>query len=674
MGKLIIYLGDLGYYNKYTRQTMYVPLNIGYIAQYCLQTYPEDVEIKLFKDPKKLLQQALECKPDVVGLSFYYWNTDLNHTLIRRLRGHYGNDLTVIWGGPSVGSDQRELHNLFNRFPEVDAFVINEGELGFSNAIGDLLSGVNKIWSKPIDGAVFKRDGKLILGKPVGLTLDLETLQSPYLNGLLDEFLVGDYMPMIQTSRLCPYTCAFCASGKNRGKLRGFPIEQVKAEIDLVCERFADRPYMGLLLSDENFGILKRDVELAEYFLESKEKTGYPKNIFFYNDKRFTDTSKRVIELLGQINTHGLILSLQSENPETLKEVKRKNLSPTDIAAALKWASDRNMPTSTELIFGLPYETRESFSALLSSCVEKGFDSILGFNLFLIDGIELNTPAQRERHGMRTMFRPVGTYYGMLDDEFTAETEEIVTETKCFTFEDYLLIRCLNFAYYSVFALLFYRWFFQYIRHCGIDMSKFMLKFVSPSSEDLSPQHIQFSTDFLNAIEGELFESRAAVKEYLHKLFEADGREVSDPIRHNVFYGSRLIYLETDWIADSLRKTLKSFLSPQQHQEIYQTAEFILELCARERVNLRIDDTPEPLLSSFDVIAWKSDKFNKPLENYRIKPARLNFSLSSDTLERINSYRNEFGSQSDSAFYYSAMDFMNRRELIYKLELETLAV
>jgi radical SAM superfamily enzyme YgiQ (UPF0313 family) len=648
---------------------MYVPLNIGYIAQYCRQCFSNDVELQLFKDPTKLLQHALEEAPDVIGLSFYYWNIDLNHALVRRLRGYYGKGLTVIWGGPSVGTDLRELQGLFSRYPEVDAFVINEGELGFVNAIAGLVQDATPKWSKPIDGAVFQLEGELVLGRPVGLTLDLGLLQSPYLNGLLDEFLVGDYIPMLQTSRLCPYTCAFCTSGKNRGKLRAFPIDQVKAEIDLVCDRFSDRPYMGLLLSDENFGILSRDVELAEYIRESKSRTGYPKSIFFYNDKRFTETSKKVIESLGQINTHGLILSLQSENPETLKEVKRKNLSPEDIAAAIKWAADRNMPTSTELIFGMPYETRKSFSDLLSSSVEKGFDSILGFNLFLMDGIELNTPSKREQHGVRTMFRPVGTYYGLLDGEFTAETEEIVVETKYFTFEDYLLIRSLNFAYYAVFALLFYRWYFQYIRHSGVDMSQFMLEFVSPTikAEDLPPGHLQFCENFRRAIVGELFESREAVKNHLKALFKANNGEVDEPIRQNIFYGARLIYLEADWVANSLRGTLRKFLSPAQHPDVFKTADFILDLCAKERMNLQKDETPEPILSQYDVISWRSDKFKGPLENYRIAPRFIEFSYSEDTRERIKSFRDEFGSHFDNGFYYFAMDFMNRRELLYQL-------
>ena len=91
---------------------------------------------------------------------------------------------------------------------------------------------------------------------------------SPYLSGLMDEFMHSDYQPLIQTSRFCPYTCAFCVSGKNRGKLRGYPIEQIEEELKYVSKRYADRPHHTMYLVDENFGILKRDVEIAKLLRE----------------------------------------------------------------------------------------------------------------------------------------------------------------------------------------------------------------------------------------------------------------------------------------------------------------------------------------------------------------------------------------------------------------------
>ena len=56
----------------------------------------------------------------------------------------------------------------------------------------------------------------------------------------MDDFMNSDNQPLIQTSRFCPYTCAFCVSGKNRGKLRGHPIEQVKEELMYVSKKYAD--------------------------------------------------------------------------------------------------------------------------------------------------------------------------------------------------------------------------------------------------------------------------------------------------------------------------------------------------------------------------------------------------------------------------------------------------
>ena len=81
---------------------------------------------------------------------------------------------------------------------------------------------------------MFLDGDRLVQGPPIGLTMDLSTMGSPYLSGLMDEFMNSDYHPLIQTSRFCPYTCAFCVSGKNRGKLRGYPIDQVEEELKYV--------------------------------------------------------------------------------------------------------------------------------------------------------------------------------------------------------------------------------------------------------------------------------------------------------------------------------------------------------------------------------------------------------------------------------------------------------
>ena len=303
----------------------------------------------------------------------------------------------------------------------------------------------------------------MVQGRSVGLTMDLSTIGSPYLSGLLDEFMTPDsyYQPLIQTSRFCPYTCAFCVSGKNRGKLRGIPTEQVKEELEYVSKKYADRPHHTLYLTDENFGILKRDVEIAEAIKKCKEKFNYPQHVFFYNDKRFTETSRSVVKVLGDINETGMCLSLQTNNPSALKAINRRNVTDKEIDITLSWAIKYGITSSTEFIFGLPYDTKKDFVGTLDRASKRGFDNVRTTHLFLMDGIELNRSRERKKFGLKTKYRPLGTNYGKHDDKFFAEYEEVVVTQDTFTYEDFLEIRGFNFMFLRFLLLIFKNGFFS---------------------------------------------------------------------------------------------------------------------------------------------------------------------------------------------------------------------
>ena len=383
--KLNVMLGDFSYYNNYTINSKVIPLGIGFIGQYAKQKFGDDIKISLYKKVDKFFEEAIENPPDVVGLALYYWANYLNKSVVKRLRKLFKNKVKIIIGGPSIDSD-KEQQKIFlkEKFPEVDAIVINEGEIAFSNGLNNILS-VNK-FDEPIEGISFLKDNQIISGKPIGTSTDLTLLGSPYLSGLLDDFLHSDYQPIIQTSRFCPYTCTFCVSGKNRGKLRGFPLNQVYEELKFISKKFSDRPHHLFRIADENFGILKRDIEIAEELLKCKKEYGFPQRLFFYNDKRFTEISRKIVEIIGDMCQYGMTLSLQTENPESLKAINRRNVTDEEIDDAIKWATKLNMPTTTELIFGLPYETKSGFVDLLNKSIDRGFDTILAHALFIMDG------------------------------------------------------------------------------------------------------------------------------------------------------------------------------------------------------------------------------------------------------------------------------------------------
>mgnify|MGYP001484493219 FL=1 len=102
---------DFAYYNRYTKVQMYVPLGIGYIAQYAKQKFGDEVEVSLYKEIDKFLNEVKKNPPDVVGMALYYWNDAINKYVTKKLREILGNKVTIIIGGPSIDSnvDQQKL-------------------------------------------------------------------------------------------------------------------------------------------------------------------------------------------------------------------------------------------------------------------------------------------------------------------------------------------------------------------------------------------------------------------------------------------------------------------------------------------------------------------------------------------------------------------------------------
>ena len=667
--KLKIFLGDLSYINKENRFNLFVPLNIGYIASYAKKLFGDQVEITLFKDPNKLLHEIEKQRPDILGLSFSYWNTKLNHVVSRKAKELLGAKLTTVWGGPSVDTDSNQQLGLFRRFPYVDSFVTNEGELGFANLVQMRLSGnINQMWAAPINGIVHMVDDSLVKGINVGLSLDLSTLDSPYLTGILDPFLEGDFLPMLQTSRLCPYTCTFCVSGKNKGKLRAFPDEQVVDEVKFITKHFRDKPHLPMHIVDENFGILKRDAALSDFILETSKEFGYPKGLFFYNDKRFSDTAKHVINNLGHMTLYGMALSLQTENPETLKEIKRRNLTSEQIDEAIAWAAERNLPSTTELIFGLPYETKESFVSFLNNALRRGFDSILVNNLYIVDGIEMAREGYREKHGLKTRFRLTSSNQGLIDDEFCAEYEEVVVGSNCISLDDFKFMRTLNFMFYGVFSLSFYKWFFQFVRHSNVPLADFIAELIKLSVDGNNESPWQaFIRKFENAAMDELHLSPDALHRSAHKEFSMNNNQVPTPSLLNVYFGAQMICLDKVVIQEALLSTLEKFIVRDKNERLYKKANFLIKVCETERINLFKFEKPNTIATSYDLPKWKRDKFKQPLDRYKIKKTEISFVEQDEFLLKFPEFKKSFSALDEKSFYFNALQFMvPRTQLLYE--------
>lgn len=344
-----IFLGDLVHdWEKVSLWT--VPLNVGYIGAYAQKHFPSELEVRLFKSPEKMIAAIKKEKPDVVGLSYYVWNANLNNAVFSRTREYVPHALTV-GGGPSFTSanaTEDQGGAFFTKVPACDAFILNQGERGFVNLIARYRAvdgNRERLAAEPIPGVMINglaHQTGILIDLDIEVIKDLDAIPSPYQNGMMDEFLAEPFVPLLETNRSCPYRCTFCAWGIGTGKLSRFSTERVFADIDYIG---AQKPASAnIFIVDANFSILERDVEIAQHLFQSHEKYGFPGHVGCQWNKSRPDRVMRVARELRGLSEVGA--SMQSLDSDVLDAIKRRNLQLEDVANMIGTLRSEGIETS----------------------------------------------------------------------------------------------------------------------------------------------------------------------------------------------------------------------------------------------------------------------------------------------------------------------------------------
>ncbi len=313
MSKLRVYLADLVHNFVGSRDIWTVPLSVCDIAAYAIPHVGEQADFRLFKFPDKLLAAMAEAPPDVIGVSNYLWNFELSRFVVKRAR-QLNPDVLVVMGGPNFTATHDRVTEMLSS-SGIDFYVSLFGEEPFLRILQARLEpgakretlhqnkGIHGVWF--IDPVT-----KVAKEIPTGKTIkDLNEIPSPYLTGLMDEFLADDLMPMMETTRGCPFECTFCDWGAaGLRKLTRYGIERITAEIDYCRARAKDE---RLMFADANFGILgARDLKIAEFLAESNQTYGYPKKVIATWSQAKSDMTlevarrmKDLTPLLGELRT-----------------------------------------------------------------------------------------------------------------------------------------------------------------------------------------------------------------------------------------------------------------------------------------------------------------------------------------------------------------------------------
>ena len=330
-----------------------------------------------------ILSEIYEHKPDILGISCYIWNIELVKKVIPLVRQVLPQCI-IICGGPEVSY---ETKSFMQDNPAVDFVVRGEAEDTIKALLEHIvvrqdINGDRILLNEPdIRGLAYRQaDGSVAEGEAVTV-VDADEPRSlrvpfPYTREELAD--IKEKILYYETSRGCPFSCAYCLSCATAG-VRFRPFDEVRQELDLFVEcnvrqiKFVDRTFNA---RKEHF------LPIIQYIndLPASCRTNFHFEVAVdYLD----DETIGLLQALSKGRVQ-LEIGIQSTNPAVLKRISRVN-HWGDICRNIKaLQKNGNMHIHTDLIIGLPGEDLASFGRSFNDLYALHTDMLqLGFLKFL---------------------------------------------------------------------------------------------------------------------------------------------------------------------------------------------------------------------------------------------------------------------------------------------------
>lgn len=424
-----------------------IPLGIGGIAYYLKSNVAYKFDIRLFKNPNKFLNVLKKWKCDVLGITQYAWNSELNLYMAQFVKKN-NPDCIVVAGGPNQYISHEDRFAYLKKYDFIDYCVNFDGEIPFSEIVRRFIQGEKKedMCRYPIAGAYYLNAKKTKLVEstkaPPRLT-SLDVFKSIYAEGFFDELLDQGFHPFLQTQRGCPFKCTYCHTGNDYcSKVIFQSLEFFNRDLEYLGKRFAGQHNVTLYMANTNFGLFKQDLEIARAIRRIQDKYDWPKNININSGSNLN----RLLDVLSILKYKFMpVNSLQTLTPKVLKNIKRKNVPLDNFVAFQKKVTQYiNEYTATELILCLPGETKKSFLKTISLVLNSGVQNIVIFTLMVLRGIPIASRNFARQHGHIIRYRVVPRCFSEISGRKIFEFEKVVVGTKFMPFEDYIKLRGLS--------------------------------------------------------------------------------------------------------------------------------------------------------------------------------------------------------------------------------------
>ncbi len=329
------------------------------LAPFCLKKAVDEAgldiqtticDLNINDTQEDLLHRVMATAPDVLGLSLYIWNRECAARLIRRVKA-LNPDVVVIVGGPEATFSVDET---FREMP-IDYLLRGAGEESLPALLTAIMDGRD---ARDVPGACFPTADGLHIAPPAPTPAPRSDLYDDTWHTAL-----SGRMAYVETSRGCPFQCAFCLSGNKEApdarQVQFMPVDEALALLIRIGNSGCDT----VKLIDRTFNCHKaRTLALLRGLIDAKAR-GDIGDICYHFEVAADLFDDETLDLLATAPA-GLFqmeAGLQSFHAPTLDACDRHTDMPRLVDRIQRILQPGNVHLHIDLIAGLPEEDFTTF-------------------------------------------------------------------------------------------------------------------------------------------------------------------------------------------------------------------------------------------------------------------------------------------------------------------------
>lgn len=303
---------------------------------------------------------------DIVGLG-------LKPTMWKRARdiaAEFRKRGRLVVAGGSSASVSPELWR-----DQVDVLFIGEAEEIWPRFLEDYLRGDFK--------AEYRQEGRV----------DLTESPIPDFSSLPPQVISQFTGGVIQTSRGCPYQCEYCNVTTYLGRKMGFKTsEQVVAEL----EQLHRLGFRMTWVADDDFSVNRRRAKEVMRAIRAWNRTKKSPMIMMTSVSIQIANDEEFMELAAEAGIQRFIIGLETENQDSLKEIRKHQNVRKDTIADIKRLHAHGILVCSGCMLGFDHDDLGIFERQFSFFQEAAIPNIQVYPVQALDGTPLKARMEKE--------------------------------------------------------------------------------------------------------------------------------------------------------------------------------------------------------------------------------------------------------------------------------------